>query len=396
MPDLVVSRMAKVLRARKVFIDWSQNNGSKTTIAPYSLRGRDHPTVAAPRTWEELADPDLRHLLLHRGAGTARRGAGSHAGPGIRRQRRRRASRRASAADRRSDRPSDSDRTGAVDGHQAGQVPLDAVGGPHPGTGAGARIPPARQRQHLRHPGASRPPAALRLPARTRRRAGVLGGAQGHPAGHRAEPAGRADRGPPAGLRRFRRHHPARRVRRRHRDHLGRRHLRHREVARRRGDHRPERAEGARSVRADPHQGQLLAAAPDEGPGTPEVPWAKKYRAETEQREAPNAGSGAAAAARATNRSQTRCWPPPATAADISNDADWRFEGKWDGIRAMATFGPGRVEAAQPGRQRLHPLLPGTAGADANCWTVTAACWTARSSRWTTRAGPASPGCSSG
>jgi len=62
MPDLVVSRMAKVLRARKVFIDWSQNNGSKTTIAPYSLRGRDQPTVAAPRTWEELDDPDLRHL----------------------------------------------------------------------------------------------------------------------------------------------------------------------------------------------------------------------------------------------------------------------------------------------------------------------------------------------
>ena len=62
LPELVVSRMAKVLRAGKVFIDWSQNNGSKTTIAPYSLRGRDHPTVAAPRTWEELADPGLRHL----------------------------------------------------------------------------------------------------------------------------------------------------------------------------------------------------------------------------------------------------------------------------------------------------------------------------------------------
>ena len=62
LPDLVVSRMAKVLRAKKVFIDWSQNNGSKTTIAPYSLRGRDHPTVAAPRTWDELDDPDLRHL----------------------------------------------------------------------------------------------------------------------------------------------------------------------------------------------------------------------------------------------------------------------------------------------------------------------------------------------
>ncbi|WP_420122335.1 ATP-dependent DNA ligase [Nakamurella sp.] len=62
LPDLVVSRMAKSLRRGKVFIDWSQNNGSKTTIAPYSLRGREHPTVAAPRTWEELADPELMHL----------------------------------------------------------------------------------------------------------------------------------------------------------------------------------------------------------------------------------------------------------------------------------------------------------------------------------------------
>jgi bifunctional non-homologous end joining protein LigD len=50
------------VRAGKVFLDWSQNNGSKTTIAPYSLRGREHPTVAAPRTWEEIADPKLRHL----------------------------------------------------------------------------------------------------------------------------------------------------------------------------------------------------------------------------------------------------------------------------------------------------------------------------------------------
>ncbi|MEN5072602.1 ATP-dependent DNA ligase [Isoptericola cucumis] len=61
-PDLVVSDMKKSLRAGKVLVDWSQNNGAKTTIAPYSLRGRDHPTVAAPRTWAELDDPDLRHL----------------------------------------------------------------------------------------------------------------------------------------------------------------------------------------------------------------------------------------------------------------------------------------------------------------------------------------------
>ncbi len=63
-PDLVVSQMAKAARPGKVFIDWSQNNGSKTTIAPYSLRGRAQPTVAVPRTWDELDDPDLRHLLF--------------------------------------------------------------------------------------------------------------------------------------------------------------------------------------------------------------------------------------------------------------------------------------------------------------------------------------------
>ncbi|WP_405375641.1 MULTISPECIES: ATP-dependent DNA ligase [unclassified Microbacterium] len=63
-PDLIVSQMAKALRGGKVLIDWSQNNGSKTTIAPYSLRGRSLPTVAAPRTWEELDDPDLRHLVF--------------------------------------------------------------------------------------------------------------------------------------------------------------------------------------------------------------------------------------------------------------------------------------------------------------------------------------------
>lgn len=62
MPDLVTATMTRSLRAGKVFVDWSQNNAAKTTIAPYSLRGRQSPTVAAPRTWEEIADPDLRQL----------------------------------------------------------------------------------------------------------------------------------------------------------------------------------------------------------------------------------------------------------------------------------------------------------------------------------------------
>jgi len=62
MPKLVTSTMTKRLRAGKVFVDWSQNNASKTTIAPYSLRGRPQPTVAAPRTWAELDDPGLTQL----------------------------------------------------------------------------------------------------------------------------------------------------------------------------------------------------------------------------------------------------------------------------------------------------------------------------------------------
>jgi bifunctional non-homologous end joining protein LigD len=53
-PALVTATMAKVQRTGKVFIDWSQNNPSKTTIAPYSLRGREQPTVSTPITWAEV------------------------------------------------------------------------------------------------------------------------------------------------------------------------------------------------------------------------------------------------------------------------------------------------------------------------------------------------------
>jgi len=54
-PRLAVSRMTKVLRTGKVLIDWSQNNGSKTTVAPYSLRARPNPTVSTPVSWDEVA-----------------------------------------------------------------------------------------------------------------------------------------------------------------------------------------------------------------------------------------------------------------------------------------------------------------------------------------------------
>ena len=50
----VTATMTKAKRSGKVFLDWSQNAGSKTTISPYSLRGRETPFVATPVTWSEV------------------------------------------------------------------------------------------------------------------------------------------------------------------------------------------------------------------------------------------------------------------------------------------------------------------------------------------------------
>jgi bifunctional non-homologous end joining protein LigD len=61
---LVVARMTKALRPGRVLIDWSQNNTAKTTIAPYSLRARERPTVACPRWWSEIDDPALAHVEM--------------------------------------------------------------------------------------------------------------------------------------------------------------------------------------------------------------------------------------------------------------------------------------------------------------------------------------------
>ncbi|WP_127782798.1 non-homologous end-joining DNA ligase [Rhodococcus sp. X156] len=55
LPDTVLWRMARDARPGKVFLDWSQNNPAKTTVAPYSLRGRPSPTVSTPLTWDEVA-----------------------------------------------------------------------------------------------------------------------------------------------------------------------------------------------------------------------------------------------------------------------------------------------------------------------------------------------------
>lgn len=56
LPKLVVSVMTRAARPGKVLIDWSQNNPAKTTVAPYSLRARQHPTVSTPLMWEEVEE----------------------------------------------------------------------------------------------------------------------------------------------------------------------------------------------------------------------------------------------------------------------------------------------------------------------------------------------------
>src|SRR6202140_2390957 len=53
-PEMVVSDMKKTLRTGKVFVDWSQNDEHKTTVAVYSLRAREHPTVSTPLTWDDV------------------------------------------------------------------------------------------------------------------------------------------------------------------------------------------------------------------------------------------------------------------------------------------------------------------------------------------------------
>jgi bifunctional non-homologous end joining protein LigD len=55
-PKLVTATMTRARRSGKVFLDWSQNAGSKTTVSPYSLRGKEKPWVATPITWDEVTE----------------------------------------------------------------------------------------------------------------------------------------------------------------------------------------------------------------------------------------------------------------------------------------------------------------------------------------------------
>jgi bifunctional non-homologous end joining protein LigD len=368
MPDLVVSRMAKVLRARKVFIDWSQNNGSKTTIAPYSLRGRDQPTVAAPRTWEELADPDLRHLLYTevlellgeapdpmQGLESGDNDGAEHRAVG------RRATRRPdqappdpppdTTADTKLDKyrsmrsanrtpepvpepgylPHGNDDTFVIQEHHARRLHYDfrlERGGVLVSWAVPKGIPPDTGHN--------------RLAVQT----------EDHPLDY-ADFAGIIPRGEYGGGN-VTIWDAGTYVTEKWRD----------------GEViivlDGQKAKGRYALIRTKDNSWLLHRMKDQGA---EVPWVKKYPAERQQPPEP-------APARAQPPAPpTDLKPMLATAgsaADISNDADWRFEGKWDGIRALATLGPGGLKLhsragndfthSYPELQVLVDLLDGHSG----------------------------------
>ncbi len=60
-PDFFIATMSVEQRAGRIYVDYNQNLAARNTIAPYSMRGREQPSVATPVTWEELGgvrDPD--------------------------------------------------------------------------------------------------------------------------------------------------------------------------------------------------------------------------------------------------------------------------------------------------------------------------------------------------
>jgi bifunctional non-homologous end joining protein LigD len=59
-PGRVTSQMTKADRRARVFVDWSQNDASKTTVAVYSLRAGPQPRVATPVTWDEVSSAITR------------------------------------------------------------------------------------------------------------------------------------------------------------------------------------------------------------------------------------------------------------------------------------------------------------------------------------------------
>jgi bifunctional non-homologous end joining protein LigD len=46
--------MSKAKREGRIFIDWLRNGRGNTSVCSWSLRAREHATVAVPLRWEDL------------------------------------------------------------------------------------------------------------------------------------------------------------------------------------------------------------------------------------------------------------------------------------------------------------------------------------------------------
>jgi bifunctional non-homologous end joining protein LigD len=83
-PSHFTANMRKSERKDRIFLDWLRNERGATAVLPYSVRARETATVAAPITWDELAElKDARpysiadaEVLLERATSKALRGWG--------------------------------------------------------------------------------------------------------------------------------------------------------------------------------------------------------------------------------------------------------------------------------------------------------------------------------
>lgn len=58
-PDLVVATQRREARRGKVLVDWLQNDATRTTVAPWSLRAARRPLVSTPVSWDEVERGEL-------------------------------------------------------------------------------------------------------------------------------------------------------------------------------------------------------------------------------------------------------------------------------------------------------------------------------------------------
>jgi bifunctional non-homologous end joining protein LigD len=62
-PGRVTDRTRRTARTGRVLVDWLGNDPSRSTVAAYSLRATDVPSVSTPLTWGEVERAERLHFL---------------------------------------------------------------------------------------------------------------------------------------------------------------------------------------------------------------------------------------------------------------------------------------------------------------------------------------------